>query len=316
MKCLRIHNRVLKPALIVLFSGVTALFAQPAERKMSAQEYVDKYKEDAVREMLISGVPASITLAQGMLESGNGNSALAVYANNHFGIKCHKGWTGESYVQDDDEKNECFRKYPSVYDSYLDHSDFLRTRQRYAFLFELKVTDYKGWAKGLKQAGYATDPRYADRLIDLIEANNLNELDKVQGAAAKPIDTKEKPQPVAVVTPASGQRKMYENNGVKYIIVRKDDSFLKLSNELDLAYPELFRYNDLKRDARLETGQVLYIAPKKKKNDTDTHTVKPGETIHSIAQLYGVKLRALRKYNKLEPGEEPKAGQQIRLRKK
>src|SRR5574337_1243291 len=138
------------PKIFLLLSALVwaSAPAQPSERKNSSQDYIDKYKEDAVREMQLWKVPASITLAQGMLESDNGNSALAVYANNHFGIKCHTDWTGETYTQDDDEKNECFRKYESVYDSYVDHSQFLKSRQRYAFLFDLKLTDYKGWARG------------------------------------------------------------------------------------------------------------------------------------------------------------------------
>lgn len=301
--------------ICLLFVAGGMAFAQPAERKMTAQEYVEKYKEDAMREMLISGVPASITLAQGMLESGNGNSALAVYANNHFGIKCHKGWQGDSYFQDDDEKNECFRKYQTVYDSYLDHSDFLRTRQRYASLFDLKITDYKGWARGLKQAGYATDPRYADRLIDIIETYKLYEYDKVEGASAKPIVKKEEPRQVISVTAAAGKRKVFENNGVKYIIVQKGDSFLKLCKEYGLAYPELFRYNDLKKDTRIESCSVLYIEAKKKSSAEPVHIVKPGETMQAISQQYAVKLRKLYKYNNMKRGEEPRAGQEIRLHK-
>ncbi|MBU1720205.1 MAG: glucosaminidase domain-containing protein, partial [Bacteroidetes bacterium] len=155
------------------------LFGQLPPEKMSAPEYVGKFKEAAIREMEEGGVPASITLAQGLLESGNGNSPLARNANNHFGIKCHVGWEGETYIQDDDEANECFRKYKTVFDSYRDHSNFLRNRQRYAFLFELDPTDYKGWAKGLKKAGYATDPSYADRLIKLIEQYELHKIDEI-----------------------------------------------------------------------------------------------------------------------------------------
>jgi len=299
---------------LLLLAGPPA-FAQPAERKMTAKEYIEKFKEDAVREMLVAGVPASITLAQGMLESGNGNSALAVYANNHFGIKCHKDWAGESYIQDDDEKNECFRKYATVYDSYLDHSNFLRGRQRYAFLFQLKITDYKGWATGLKQAGYATDPRYAERLIDIIEANKLNELDKVEGASPRPIEPVNPRQQQAVVSSA-GKRQVFENNGVKYIVVKKGDSFLKLAQELKLAYPELFRYNDLRRNASLENGQLLYIEPKKRKANTETHTVKPGETMQEIAQLYGIRLKSLYRKNRMAAGQEPRAGEVLQLQKR
>ena len=141
------------------------------------------YREDAIREMERNSIPASITLAQGILESGDGNSPLARYANNHFGIKCHSDWTGKTFIQDDDKKNECFRKYKDPYESYKDHSDFLK-KNRYAFLFELKITDYKGWAHGLKKAGYATNPKYPHLLIKIIEENNLAQYDKGQSKKA------------------------------------------------------------------------------------------------------------------------------------
>ena len=146
------------------------LFAQPGSKRISRSEYIELYKEDAIREMERNSIPASITLAQGILESGDGNSPLARYANNHFGIKCHSDWTGKTFIQDDDKKNECFRKYKDPYESYKDHSDFLK-KNRYAFLFELKITDYKGWAHGLKKAGYATNPKYPHLLIKIIEEN-------------------------------------------------------------------------------------------------------------------------------------------------
>lgn len=288
--------------------------AQPAERKFTPAEYIETYKADAVREMLVSGVPASITLAQGMLESGNGNSALAVYANNHFGIKCHAGWTGETYIQDDDEKNECFRKYASVYDSYLDHSEFLRSRSRYASLFELKISDYKGWARGLKEAGYATDSRYADRLIEIIERYKLNQYDKVDGAAAKPVQHDSKQVPASVAAKPS-KREVFENNGVEYIIVKKGDSFLKLAEELGLAFPELIRYNDLKRNETLRPGQMLYVERKKKTGSVPSHVLKPGETLQQVSQQYGIRLKSVYKINKLKKGATPKAGTVIYLQK-
>ena len=154
--------------------------SQPAEPRMSRSEYIDTYRDQAIREMHATGIPASITLAQGMLESDYGNSPLAKYARNHFGIKCHKGWEGPSFIQDDDEANECFRKYYSAFESYRDHSEFLMTRERYAFLFDYKSTDYKSWARGLKKAGYATNPVYADMLIRIIEENDLHQYDHVK----------------------------------------------------------------------------------------------------------------------------------------
>ena len=167
---------------ILLLISVQA-FAQSTE--YTHENYIAKYKDDAIREMFRSGVPASITLAQGLLESARGASSLAQYAKNHFGIKCHTVWEGPTYYQDDDEKDECFRKYATVLESYKDHSDFLMNRSRYAFLFELDPKDYKGWAKGLKKAGYAPDPKYPVRLIKLIEENNLYQFDNAELAVVK-----------------------------------------------------------------------------------------------------------------------------------
>lgn len=301
--------------VITLLTAVSPrLFAQPAERKYTPADYVEKYKEDAIREMLMFKVPASITLAQGMLESDNGNSALAVYANNHFGIKCHTDWTGETFTQNDDDTNECFRKYASVYDSYADHSQFLKTRQRYAALFELKTTDYKGWARGLKSAGYATDPRYADRLIEIIERYKLYDYDKQDGfpVATATIET----NPQTTVSSTVSRREVYLNNNVKYVIVKPGDSFMKIAQELELGVWQLYKYNELKKGAKLTPGQMLYIQPKRSKGDEATHTVKPGDTMYSISQQYGVKVKALYKLNNLPPGSQPKAGDVILLRKK
>lgn len=298
--------------MVLCFSE--AVFAQPAEKKNSPEDYIALYKDDAIREMQLFRVPASITLAQGMLESDNGNSALAVYANNHFGIKCHKEWTGDTYTQDDDEKDECFRKYGTVYDSYVDHSEFLKTRPRYAFLFELKLTDYVGWANGLKSAGYATDPKYAQRLIDLIERYKLNEYDKLEGLtpiAAEP----QKPQgSTSVAINGMQKREVFLNNNRKYVIVKPGDSFMKIAQELEMGVWQLYKYNDMNKNYALKPGQMLYIQPKRRKAQDDKCQVRPGQTMHDISQQYGVKLKKLYKYNDMEPGTEPKAGQIIYLR--
>jgi LysM repeat protein len=265
--------------------------------------------------MQLYKVPASITLAQGMLESDNGNSALAVYANNHFGIKCHKEWTGETYTQDDDTKDECFRKYSTVYDSYVDHSEFLKTRPRYAFLFELKLTDYVGWAKGLKQAGYATDPKYADRLISIIERYNLSQYDKLEGVTPIAAEPKSPEGTKTVVTNSMQKREVFLNNNRKYVIVKSGDTFMKIAQELDMGVWQLYKYNDMHKSSTLKAGQILYIQPKRNKAEQDKCQVKPGQTMHDISQQYGVKLKKLYKYNNMEPGTEPKAGQVIYLKK-
>ena len=290
------------------------LHAQPSERKYTPADYIEKYKDDAVREMQMYKVPASITIAQGMLESDNGNSALAVYANNHFGIKCHTDWTGETFTADDDTNNECFRKYSSVYESYVDHSKFLKNRDRYAALFELKTTDYKGWAKGLKAAGYATDPRYAERLIEIIDRYKLNAYDKEENLPLIVSSPKNNQQ--QTVSASVTRREISLNNNVKYIVVKPGDSFMKIAKELDMGVWQLYKYNDLNKNAKLTPGQLLYIQPKKRKSKDGQHVVKPGESIYDISQQYGVKVKLIYKYNALPIGSQPKTGDTILLRKK
>jgi LysM repeat protein len=309
----------IQPRSIFLLSFLTGsglLLAQPSEQKNSPQDYITHYKEDAIREMQMYKVPASITLAQGMLESDNGNSALAVYANNHFGIKCHKEWTGPTYTQDDDAKDECFRKYTSVYDSYVDHSQFLRTRARYAALFELKITDYKGWATGLKQAGYATDPRYAERLIEIIERYKLNEFDVQEPIPAVMASSIPKTPSQAKVTATINHRDIMLNNNVKYVVVKNGDTFMKIAEDLDMGIWQLYKYNELEKGAVLQPGQILYIQPKRNKvRNIPTHTVKPGETIYDISQQYGIKAKSLYKMNYMPVGSQPTVGQVLKLRK-
>ena len=212
----KIDFKVKKTFYIVIsvLVGINTLLAQPAERRITREEYIETYKEDAIREMMKSGVPASITIAQGILESGDGNSPLAVYAKNHFGVKCHSGWQGESMRLDDDEKNECFRKYETVYESFRDHSNFLVTRSRYDFLFELKITDYKSWARGLKKAGYATNAKYADLLIMIIESNNLNQYDNYAKVPPRKLSKKRSSKILAAIN-TSHQIRLHNN--IKYI---------------------------------------------------------------------------------------------------
>jgi LysM repeat protein len=285
-------------------------FAQPAEQKMTPEKYIESFKDEAIKEMLMYNIPASITLAQGMLESGNGNSDLAVYANNHFGIKCHVGWDGPAFIKDDDEKDECFRKYPSVLDSYTDHSQFLKGRARYSQLFELKNNDYKGWAEGLKAAGYATDPRYTKRLLEIIEAHKLYNYDKIEGvqnitvAAAKPS------------TPETFEaREVLRFHFIKYIIVKPGDSFYKIAHDTEKDLWQIYKFNDLAPDDKLIAGQKLYLQPKRNKAKEPFHTVKRGETMKSVSQLHGIKLRKLYKKNNMKPGDELKAGDILYLRK-
>ena len=297
--------------IYLLLLPVYGLLAQPSEKKLSPDDYISRYKEDAVKEMYQYGIPASITLAQGMLESGNGNSALSVYANNHFGIKCHKDWTGPTYIMDDDAKNECFRKYSDVLDSYADHSKFLSTRDRYAFLFEYPKTDYKAWAKGLKEAGYATHPTYAEQLIGLIEQYKLYELDKDVALTLRN-NTKEKKPQVKL-----NLRQVLKFNRTKFIIAKPGDSFYKIASDFDIELDELLKYNDFNKGDKIIPYEKIYVEPKRRKALEPYHVVTKGETMASISQLHGIKLASLYKKNRMRfRAAEPAPGTVLYLRKK
>ncbi len=292
----------------------------PPYEKLTRSDYIEKYAPFAVKEMLISGVPASITLAQGILESGDGNSLLAREAKNHFGIKCHGMWEGKKYYMDDDTKNECFRVYTSVFDSYRDHSEFLSGRDRYAALFELRRTDYKGWAHGLKKAGYATNPKYPALLIKIIEENDLTKYDRMKSPPKGGKQTNEpspssKPKPN--VANSSGKRQMYLRNDTRYIWVMEGDNYKTLERMFQLRERQVQKYNDLGRGATLIPGERIYVQPKRNKNtEHDYHVVAKGETLRWISQEYAVKLKKLYQYNEFSIGEEPAIGQKVWLRKK
>ncbi len=303
-------------ALILTMFPREGIWAQ-SSRPSSKQEYIERYHELAVKEMKRSGIPASITLSQGMLESDNGNSRLAVKAKNHFGIKCHD-WQGKKIRHDDDEKKECFRKYRSVYESYRDHSDFLMNTPRYAALFELKTNDYRGWAKGLKKAGYATNRKYSAMLVRIIEENELYRFDE----GIKPRWKKENQSKklADIDDPDFGfrveGRTIYERNRIDYIIVQEGDTYVSLTDEMELMPFELAKYNELSMDSHLVPGQALYLQPKRNKAaiGNDIHIAGEGETMYDIAQQYGIKLKKLLKRNRMDQGQEPGPGQKIWLR--
>lgn len=299
---------------VILFT-LCLCSARSAERKMTREEYIHKFKDDAIKEMLMHRVPASITLAQGMLESDNGNSPLALYANNHFGIKCHEEWSGPVFLKDDDKRNECFRKYTRVIDSYNDHSLFLKSRPRYDFLFELKITDYKRWAKGLKDAGYATDSKYSEKLIQIIEENKLYEYDNVSSLSSispKIAPHSEKPKAVVKIHHSP----IMQSNNVNYVIVKEGDTFAKIANDFNIRIWQLCKYNELSEEDKLIPDQKIYLQPKRRKAEEEFHVVKKGETMHFISQLHGIKLKQLYRKNLMTPGEEPKSGEIIWLRAK
>jgi len=303
-----------------------------------AEQYIKQYADLAMSEMRRTGIPASITLAQAVIESDYGRSRLARVANNHFGIKCHNGWTGRRIYHNDDRRGECFRRYRDADESFRDHSDFLQQGSRYDFLFYLEPGDYRGWARGLKSAGYATNPRYANMLIDMIEKNRLhlydemvisgrgnerprvnNNLDEREVTSIE-VEAEKSTPPVELhdsqyVIEREGRVKT--RNMLPYIIVREGDTFESLAREFDLFSGELKMFNELDDDAELQAGQILYLQVKRSRAERgkDYHIVKEGETMHSISQLYGIRLRVLYRKNRMEPGYEPAAGTELWLRK-
>ncbi len=267
--------------------------AQAQTRNRQYEEYISKYKELAIREMKRYRIPASITLAQGLLESGAGRGSLARKSNNHFGIKCGSNWRGKTVRHDDDARGECFRAYKHPADSYEDHSLFLRNGSRYAFLFKLKTTDYQGWARGLKKAGYATDPRYADRLIEIIELYGLYRYD------------------------APYAHQIYSTNGLPYLVVQQGDTFKQLAKEYGVSSKKLMKFNDLYKGYKLEEGDILYLDKKHRRADKEhiVHVLRDGESMYSVSQKYGIRLKNLYKLNRMNPEDPcPEVGTILRLR--
>jgi hypothetical protein len=302
--------------LLFSFSAITLL----SQNKITREEYIRTYKDWVIQDMKQSGVPASIKLAQGLLESDNGNSKLAVDANNHFGIKCHNDWSGERVFHHDDARNECFRKYDSPLLSFEDHTQFLTTRSRYSKLFELDPTDYKGWAYGLKEAGYATNTQYPQLLIKIIEDNQLNLLDEEGGDEARQAQKQLQQRRTTgnlVINPFV-TRKVEYNNGVKYIFVEEGDTYESITNLYKLRDWELGNYNDIPKNTDIKKYRFLYIESKRKKAHPNhaTHIVKNDESMHSISQQYGIRMRRLFYYNNMESGERPEVGDKLNLRKK
>jgi LysM repeat protein len=275
------------------------------------QQYFDQYKDIAIEQMLKYHIPASITLAQGVFESGAGNSELTRRSNNHFGIKCHN-WTGRTSYHDDDKSNECFRAYDSAYESFEDHSKFLVSGRRYQSLFELKETDYKGWAKGLKAAGYATNPQYANKLIEIIQLYKLYQYDKAKDYDKFMTDRAKDHR----VNGALHVIKYYNKN--YYVIARKGDTFRSLADEVDISYRKLAKYNERDKRDQLEEGEIIWLKKKQKKAPKDykgrLHYVRAGESMYSIAQKYGIRLKNLYKLNHFSPDHQIRVGEGLRLR--
>jgi len=309
--------------IVLLLLHGNPVFSQSAGYAALVEKYILTYNEIAVKEMMVYRIPASITLAQGILESNAGTSKLAREANNHFGIKCHKEWLGRSYTQSDDARKECFRRYDDPLESFRDHSYFLTLRDRYRRLFELDVTDYRGWAKGLKAAGYATNPSYAEKLIAIIENYSLYKFDHANYATAfsdslaNIEDAKAREAWLAgfiVVAEGPNGRKIYENNRLKLTVALKGDNLFTIARDFKMNPNHLSDFNDLEGNTYLIPGQLVYLESKRRKATASVHLVKARETLYGISQMYGVKLRLLYKRNDIREGLEPAQGMLLKLR--
>ena len=267
---------------IVLFLLTLLLCGELAAQSSLYERYIDRYHSMAIDQMERYGVPASITLAQGLLESAAGTSRLATQGNNHFGIECGGRWNGPYMLMTDDAPDEKFRVYKNVSESYEDHSRFLRDNQRYASLFSLKRTDYHGWARGLKKAGYATSPTYANTLIEIIEKYNLSRYD--HGHRTTRADRQEAER--RKLQAKAGRHEVKRCNGQYYIV----------------ALP----------------GDIVYLGKKRKRADRSLkrryHVMESGESLYSVSQRYGIRLRSLCKMNPLSPGEHFRVGDEIKIK--
>lgn len=319
--------------IIILLLAVTASNAQKQE---AINKYISEYKDLAIAEMKRTGVPAAITLAQGIHESGAGQSKLVLASNNHFGIKCKSNWTGESVKHDDDARGECFRKYPFAGDSYKDHSDFLKNGQRYASLFSLSPTDYEGWANGLKKAGYATNPKYPQVLIKLIEDYGLQDytltaLGKIPDsetdiASVKNVSNENTRMNDSVneepsVSEEKNKQQIYPDGEFKFnetrvVFVMKGISFLAVAKQFEIDLSRIFEFNEMLPAEVTDKDQLIYLQRKRKTGNNEFHTVEPEETLHDIAQQEGIRLESLKELNWLKGGDKPAIGERLSLKSK
>ena len=295
--------------IFCLLFFIATLAEAATQRKIpSYEKYIKTYSALAIEQQKKYKIPASITLAQGLLESGAGQSDLARRSNNHFGIKCHSDWRGGRVYHDDDLRGECFRKYKRVEDSYEDHSKFLK-RSRYDQLFRLKITDYKGWARGLQKCGYATDRAYANKLIKVVEDYELYRFDS--GKEHKPTREERKQQKSPAV-----KYTIYRTYGLLYVYAKDNDSFDQIARNLDFSVRDLKKFNEVPEDFPLQKGDIVYLEKKKKKADKPNydHVVQIGESMHSIAQKYGIQIKSLYKMNKKDKDYIPEEGDVLKLR--
>ena len=324
----------MRKIFVAVVLSIVAVSAMAAVRQ-TREEYVEKYKAIAIAHMERYGIPASITMAQGILESDSGNSRLSTSSNNHFGIKCKKSWTGDRVYHDDDAKGECFRAYPSVEASYQDHADFLDQSPRYDSLFAYPSDDYRSWARGLKAAGYATAPDYAERLVKIIESMKLYLLDKENGnkiyAASKSAtanteawwesniatsDEQINPNAFRVTVNSHKGYGVYRTNHTFYVVAKEGDTFESVGKVFDISAKMLRKFNDVAKDGELKKGDIVYIERKKTQwlGNVMQHKVVRDENLYSLSQSYGIRLKSLAKLNRMRVNEEVRKGEIIRLK--
>jgi LysM repeat protein len=294
-----------------------------AQNSQPVLDYINTYKKLAMEEMQRTGVPASVKLAQGIHETEAGNSMLVKKSNNHFGIKCKSNWTGKKVYHDDDARGECFRSYPSAEESYRDHSDFLRGNERYAFLFKLEPEDYKGWVYGLKEAGYATNTKYSQLLIKLIEEYNLQEytlvaLGKSPSLNNDVIPMEVKMQEITDNAPVAATTSPYpagefEINKSKVILVKAGTSLLSIANQYELPLSRLLNFNDLLNDAAPEKDQLIFLQRKRRKGANIYHVMRSGESLYDVCQLEGIRMENLLQFNQLPAGVVVAEGEKVYL---
>lgn len=307
-----VFSRIL---IIILFFTLvfpTYINAQQIRKNKSYEDYAKKYSTVAIDHMKKYKIPASIKLGQGILESGAGLSDLARRSNNHFGIKCHNDWKGPSVIARDDRPDDCFRKYGKAEDSYEDHSKFLTEKSRYRYLFDLDITDYKGWARGLQKAGYATDKAYANKLIKVIEDYELYKYDnKKNWKNINSDNSKDNATPIIL-----NRHTPYKTHNLVYVIAENNDTYEALAAEFNFKAKDLYKYNEVPEGFPLQKGDIVYFQKKKKKADKPyyEHVVKIGESMHSISQRYGIKVKDLYKKNKKDFEYVPTEGDVLKLR--
>ncbi|HYV93748.1 MAG TPA: glucosaminidase domain-containing protein [Chitinophagales bacterium] len=313
----------------LLIAGIAS--AQTYDEQV--EQYIAQYKAIAIEEMQRAHIPASITLAQGIVESSAGQSPLATKANNHFGIKCHEDWNGKVFYYNDDRKHECFRKYKTAAESFKDHSDFLTSKQRYAVLFTYDLCDYASWANGLKACGYATNPQYANILIKCVETYDLHQWDlndedrskwfaQINKAESKSAnDRQETKLNRDEVLESSGEKEQPQDricvfNDIKCVTLQRGETLNDLATVFEIGINRLMRYNDITDQSQIQPGDRVYLQPKRHNGDESFHTVQIGESMFSMSRDHGIQLRELYEKNLLKEGDQPLQGEVIYMREK